>query len=430
MTYALFQPPATEPRPSPKPRPRSGTGPPVAPKPGPPLGPKPRPPVRPESGSLSGPKPGPPRGPKPGALSGLESGPPSSPKPGPPVGPKPGPPRGPKTRPLIGMKPEPPRSPKPGPPIGPKPAPNQSPLPYQPESPSDLLAQYQSMAEVLKEDQSQQGARPAWSVSADEIEMLDEEVGRGAWGVVKKARFRGMTVAAKCLHKALQEEMTDHVLQAFRREMNIAANLRHPNLVLFLGATVEGNLIILNELMDSSLHAVLEMEQLSHNQIVIIASDVARALNYLHSWKPEPLLHRDVSSTNVLLESVGPSSWKAKLSDYGSLQAINLATTLAPGNPTYAAPEALRPGPQSCKMDAYSFGILLMEMCTNQLPNREDLASLLQVIKWQAMLELIQICIQDDPDARPTMKEVVKALEVCLNAIPHVSMQTMQCMQL
>jgi len=324
------------------------------------------------------------------------------------------------------MKPEPPRSPKPGPPIGPKPAPNQSPLPYQPESPSDLLAQYESMAEVLtnmKEDQSQQGARPAWSVSADEIEMLDEEVGRGAWGVVKKARFRGMTVAAKCLHKALQEEMTDHVLQAFRREMNIAANLRHPNLVLFLGATVEGNLIILNELMDSSLHAVLEKEQLSHNQIVIIASDVARALNYLHSWKPEPLLHRDVSSTNVLLESVGPSSWKAKLSDYGSLQAINLATTLAPGNPTYAAPETLCPGPQSCKMDAYSFGILLIEMCTNQLPNREDLASLLQVIKWQAMFELIQICIQDDPDARPMMKEVVKALEVCVNAIPHISMQ-------
>jgi len=289
------------------------------------------------------------------------------------------------------------------------------------------------MVEVLtemKDIQSQKGARPAWSVVADEIEMLDEEVGRGAWGIVKKARFQGMTVAAKCLHEAFREEMTDHVLQAFRREMNIAANLRHPNLVLFLGATVEGNLIILNELMDTSLHAGLEKEQLSHNQIVIIASHVARALNYLHSWKPEPLLHRDVSSANVLLESVGPSSWKAKLSDYGSLKAINIATTLAPGNPTYAAPEALRPGPQSCKMDAYSFGILLMEMCTNQLPNREDLVSLLQVIKWQAMLELIQICIQDDPNARPTMKEVVKALEVCLNAIPHVSMQTMQCMQL
>ena len=273
------------------------------------------------------------------------------------------------------------------------------------------------MTEVLtetKESQSQPGARPDWSVSADEIEMLDEEVGRGAWGIVKKARFRGMTVAAKCLHEALRKGMTDHALQAFRREMNIAANLRHPNLILFLGATVEGNLIILNELMDSSLHAVLEKEQLSHQQVVIIASDVARALNYLHSWKPEPLLHRDVSSANVLLESVGPSSWKAKLSDYGSLQAINLATTLAPGNPTYAAPEALHPGPQSCKMDVFSFGVLLAEMCANQHPTREALASLLQAIKWQAMLDLINVCIQTNPDVRPMMKEVIKTLEVCL----------------
>ena len=263
-----------------------------------------------------------------------------------------------------------------------------------------------------------QDAHPIWAISKEEVELLDDELGKGAWGIVTKARFRGEIVAAKRLHDALSQENPEFLHKAIRRELDIASNLRHPNLVLFLGAVIEGNigeLIILNELMDSSLRDVLVKGQLSRSQIKSFSIDIARALNYLHSCKPQPLIHRDVSSGNVLLLRLGPDYWKAKLSDYGSLQAINLASTLSPGNPVYAAPEALHVGgQQSCKMDVYSFGVLSIEMLSCQLPTLQLRARLLQEIKWQEMHLLIETCIRAYPDERPEMQQIISSLEVCM----------------
>ena len=262
-----------------------------------------------------------------------------------------------------------------------------------------------------------QDTQPVWAISREEVELLDDELGKGAWGTVTKAWFRGEIVAAKRLHEALSEDNPRFLYKAIRRELDIASNLRHPNLVLFLGAVIDGNLselIILNELMDSSLRDILAEGQLSRSQIKSFSIDIARALNYLHSCKPQPLIHRDVSSANVLLQRLSPDYWKAKLSDYGSLQAINLACTLAPGNPVYAAPEALHIGQQSCKMDTYSFGVLLIEMVTCQLPSLKQRAKLLQEIKWQEMHLLIEACIRAYPDERPVMQQIIKSLEVCV----------------
>ena len=265
--------------------------------------------------------------------------------------------------------------------------------------------------------QPSQDAHPIWAISKEEVELLDDELGKGAWGIVTKAKFRGEIVAAKRLHHALSQENPEFLHKAIQRELNIASNLRHPNLVLFLGAVIEGSigeLIILNELMDSSLRDVLAKSQLSRSQIKSFSIDIARALNYLHSCKPQPLIHRDVSSANVLLQRLGPDYWKAKLSDYGSLQAMNLACTLSPGNPVYAAPEAMHVGgQQSCKMDVYSFGVLLIEMLSCQLPTLQLRARLLQEIKWQEMYLLIETCIRAYPDERPDMQQIISSLEVC-----------------
>ena len=84
--------------------------------------------------------------------------------------------------------------------------------------------------------------------------------------------------------------------------MSIAAKVRHPNLLQFIGATRVGSPIILCELMPTSLRKELETSPLTCPQILRISQDVSSALNYLHLWKPHPILHRDVSSPNVLLE--------------------------------------------------------------------------------------------------------------------------------
>ena len=112
-----------------------------------------------------------------------------------------------------------------------------------------------------------------WRVERREIVLSQRELGRGGWAAVKVAEFRGLQVAAKCLHSII---ISDHNYQLFQREMNIAARLRHPHLVQFIGATLEGEPIILTELMSSSLRDILERGHLMREpQIWTIGRHVA-----------------------------------------------------------------------------------------------------------------------------------------------------------
>ena len=96
--------------------------------------------------------------------------------------------------------------------------------------------------------------------------------------------------------------------------------------------------------------------------------DIARALNYLHLMQPVAIIHRDISSANVLLEQLPLNRWKAKVTDYGSANLLHQLSTKNPGGPAYAAPEADSPRRQSPKMDIYSFGALMLEILTDRLP--------------------------------------------------------------
>ena len=249
----------------------------------------------------------------------------------------------------------------------------------------------------------------SWLVHREEINLTEEELGRGGWGVVKVATFRGARIAAKCLYGALNYGYWQTV---FSREMNMAARIRHPNLLQFIGATLEGELIILTELMPTSLRAVLERarEPLPHQQISTIGLDVARALNYLHLMRPTPLIHRDVSSGNVLLEPQPNDSWKAKLSDYGSVNLLENLRTVGPGSPVYAAPEANIPPLQSPKMDIFSFGVLLVEMCTARFPEMADRECLIRSIQQPDMVALIRRCLAEERDDRPSASDIITEL--------------------
>ena len=247
-----------------------------------------------------------------------------------------------------------------------------------------------------------------WVVNREEIQLTDQELGRGGWAVVRVAKFRGLRVAAKCLHTLI---VSDYNQQLFVREMSIAARVRHPNLVQFIGAMMEGEPIILTELMSTSLRAVLERRPFNPAQITSISLDVARALNYLHLMHPDPIIHRDISSANVLLEPGPSNSWRAKVSDYGSANFLQQLRTAGPGNPTYAAPEADIPSQQSPKMDVYSYGVLLLEMCSRRFPNPEECEALLQRVQQPTMVALIRQCMEREPTIRPTMSHIIGELE-------------------
>ena len=249
---------------------------------------------------------------------------------------------------------------------------------------------------------------PSWEVKEDELEVTDEALGRGGWAVVKVAKLK---VAAKCLHNQL---IYDYHRDSFRREMDMAARLCHPNLLRFLGAKLDGDMTILTEFMPMSLRALINRDppqRLSLQHILSIALDVARALNYLHNMSPDPIIHRDLSSANVLLQPSSGGGWLAKVSDYGTANFQSLLKTQNPGCPVYNAPESHDPAVQTPKMDIYSFGVLLVEMYTGKLPTLECRAELMESIYHPRLSNLAKQCLSEDKDRRPTASQVLKSLK-------------------
>ena len=248
-----------------------------------------------------------------------------------------------------------------------------------------------------------------WVVRREEIQLTGSELGREGWATVSVATFRGMQVAAKSIHRQI---ISQHNERLFMREMNMAARIRHPNLIQFIGATLEGEMIILTELMPTSLRR--ELESNDYMAPIVVSSiglGVARALNYLHQMQPDPIIHRDISSANVLLEPLPMGRWRAKVTDYGSVNLQQQLETVGPGNPTYAAPEANHPHLQSPKMDIFSFGILLIEMLTGQLPPSDERHLLMGTIRHRRLLALIERCLNQQRENRPSASDIISELE-------------------
>ena len=208
-----------------------------------------------------------------------------------------------------------------------------------------LTAKYQEVNELeitlstaqqaLSERQRQQS--PDWVISRDQIQLTNKVLGKGGWGSVVAGKYCGFAVAVKQIHELI---LSAHNRNLFEREMNIASRCRHPCLLQFIGATNdEGNPLFVTELMESSLRALLEQRFLSAAEVSIISLDVARALSYLHHKTP-PIIHRDISSANVLLWRQG-EQWRGKVSDYGTANFVQRAMTVAPGAMIYMAPEAI-----------------------------------------------------------------------------------------
>ena len=252
-----------------------------------------------------------------------------------------------------------------------------------------------------------------WVVSHNEVRPTGQVLGEGGWGRVVVGSFRGQDVAMKQLHSIISS--SDYYRDLLRREISLMAKVRHPNLLLFMAAVLDSpsnTPIIVTELMDTNLRQAYHNAQLTNKGVkLIILRDVSAALNYLH-LQSNPIIHRDVSSANILLLALPNNKWRGKLSDFGSANLVQHASTPGPGAAMYAAPEVFKGEQQTTKMDVFSFGKLLCEVLSNRLPDPGAFPSMLQSMAkdWPLMHQLISSCVQQDPNKRPAMSYIVDQL--------------------
>ena len=253
-----------------------------------------------------------------------------------------------------------------------------------------------------------------WVVSHDQF-TIGREIGRGAWATVHETTFRGATVAAKRLHQLLTAPRTR---QLFQREMEMALQCQHQNIVTFLGATLEGPLVILMELMGTNLRSAYEQGNIKHHQVLGILYDIASALHFLHTRR-DPVIHRDVSSANVLLKALYNEEWLAKLGDLGTAKIQQQAATAGPGAIAYGAPEAGDYTKHSSKMDVYSYGILILETLTATHPFEMVDALKVQVQqRFPQYHQLVTSCTNQQSSDRPTMYDIIGQLNKIKAARP------------
>ena len=245
-----------------------------------------------------------------------------------------------------------------------------------------------------------------------------------------------LKVAVKQLHQRIKSPTN---LEMFHREINTMSQIRHPNILHFFGAVLDhpsGCHMIITEVMDTSLRKAYESKELTPDRhcrpvILSIMRDVAVGLSYLHCLL-KPIIHRDVSSGNVLLQSIGPGRWRAKISDFGSAKLAQFAVTKGPGAFSYSAPEAFQSimnpdaiTKQTPKMDVFSYGVLLCEAMTCRFPDRDAFQDILRQVyrisdrprgsrstQGYLLHALILSSCDDDPLKRPTMNEVIEQLGI------------------
>lgn len=199
--------------------------------------------------------------------------------------------------------------------------------------------------------------------------VIKEKIGAGSFGTVHRADWNGSDVAVKIL---MEQDFHVERFKEFLREVTIMRRLRHPNIVLFMGAVTQPpNLSIVTEYLSrGSLYRLLHKpgakEMLDERRRLSMAYDVAKGMNYLHRRNP-PIVHRDLKSPNLLVDK----KYTVKVCDFGlsRLKANTfLSSKSAAGTPEWMAPEVLRDEPSNEKSDVYSFGVILWELATLQQP--------------------------------------------------------------
>ncbi|GJW79068.1 serine/threonine-protein kinase CTR1 [Tanacetum coccineum] len=254
--------------------------------------------------------------------------------------------------------------------------------------------------------------------------VLKERIGAGSFGIVHRADWNGSDVAVKIL---LEQDFHPERLNEFLQEVAIMRRLRHPNIVLFMGAVTQPpNLSIVTEYLSrGSLYRLLHKpgakEALDERRRLSMAYDVAKGMNYLHRRNP-PIVHRDLKSPNLLVDR----KYTVKVCDFGlsRLKANTfLSSKTAAGTPEWMAPEVLRDEPSNEKSDVYSFGVILWELATLQQPwGNLNPAQVVAAVGFKCkrleiprdvnpqVAALIEACWANEPWKRPSFSAIMDTL--------------------
>eukprot|EP01121_Diplochlamys_sp_Union-15-3_P022745 TRINITY_DN977_c0_g2_i2.p1 TRINITY_DN977_c0_g2~~TRINITY_DN977_c0_g2_i2.p1 ORF type:complete len:404 (-),score=60.51 TRINITY_DN977_c0_g2_i2:32-1204(-) len=262
------------------------------------------------------------------------------------------------------------------------------------------------------------------AIEAKELHIISK-IGGGSFGNVFKGSCRGKRVAIKILHK---QELEEKVLSQFLKEVEIMTHLRHPNIVLYMGACTEpGELAIVTELVPKgNLHDLLHNSAIEISLVLKLkmAKDIAQGMNWLHCSKPL-VIHRDLKPTNLLVDN----DWTIKVCDFGlSTACPNILKddgTEPPGTPLWMSPEILKGKPLTEKADVYSYGLVLWEILTRQelfphLDTFEDLCRAVCELQERPPIpntipkplkDLMEQCWQEDQSKRCSFEEIIENLD-------------------
>ncbi|XP_072313324.1 mitogen-activated protein kinase kinase kinase 9 [Eucyclogobius newberryi] len=258
---------------------------------------------------------------------------------------------------------------------------------------------------------------------------LEEIIGVGGFGKVYRAVWRGSEVAVKAARRDPDEE-AGQTLESVRQEAKLFAMLSHPNIMGLLGVCLqEPHLCLVMEYARGGpLNRALVRRRVPPCTLVDWAVQVARGMLYLHCQAIVPIIHRDLKSSNILIleriEMEDLSNKTLKITDFGLAREWHRTTKMsAAGTYAWMAPEVIRSSTFSKGSDVWSYGVLLWELLTGEVPFRgiDGLAVAYGVAMNKLALpipstcpepfaRLMEACWSPNPRLRPPFSSILHQL--------------------
>ncbi|VVA91509.1 unnamed protein product [Arabis nemorensis] len=249
-------------------------------------------------------------------------------------------------------------------------------------------------------------------------------LGKGGQGTV----YKGMLVDGRIVAVKRSKAMDEDRVEEFINEVVVLAQINHRNIVKLLGCCLETEVPILvyefvpNGDLCKRLHDESDDFTMTWEVRLHIAIDIAGALSYLHSAASFPIYHRDIKTTNILLDE----KYRVKVSDFGTSRSVTIdqthLTTQVAGTFGYVDPEYFQSSKFTDKSDVYSFGVVLVELLTGEKPfsrvqpeeTRGFAAHFVEAVKENRVLDIVDKRIKDKCNMDQVMA-VAKLTRRCLN---------------